>query len=166
MTLPLKNYIQITRAQIFEVSLEGFQTHDDWIKGVLPSLESGVTVLPSHLENHPNVNLLTLAFFVASSSCLISACLVVKIILRTSIALIRATIVSKWPSSTWPLVKVDVILLTSPSTRQTISVFSRMTFYQASSDRQRQPVIEPHSNRRNLVRPLLPFVILSIVLHQ
>ena len=117
LILPFKNYIQITRAQIFEIGLEGFQTHDDWIKGVLPSLELRVTVLTSHLENHPNVNLLTLAFFVASSSCLISACLVVKIVLRTSIALIRATIVSKWQSSTWPLVKVDVILLTSPSTR-------------------------------------------------
>ena len=96
MTLPLKNYIQITRAQIFEVSLEGFQTHDDWIKGVLPSLEWGIcplTVL--HLENQPNVNLLALAIFICSSSFLISACRVVKILLRTSIALIRASIVPK-----------------------------------------------------------------------
>ena len=93
MTLPLKNYIQITRAQIFEVSLEGFQTHDDWIKGVLPSLEWGVAVLD--LENQPNVNLLTLAILICSSSFLISACRVVKILLRTSIALIRASIVSK-----------------------------------------------------------------------
>ena len=98
--LPFKNYVQITCAQIFEIGLDGFQTYDYWIKGVLPSLESGVTVLPAHLENHPNVNLLTLAFFVASSSCLISACLAVKIVLKTSMALIRASIVSIWPSST------------------------------------------------------------------